>query len=386
MVVCPHGSAANNPALGAVQMSGAYLNTILPGGLQWFDSYLWLIPPFTLDIPTFCGQDPPALPTLDATDILSIMTGGRLGSAILGLTKAVQLMQVYAWYNLCHCLVDATPAPPGGQVAPVGLPILNPPGVDPNVIPCSTQLSAQQAVPASTFVNQVNTKLPLGALTIALTQKNIVNGATPAPMQWAYAFFDTTGNSLVGVPLLPGVASGVTRTDTISVPTNADRFNASVNCGAVTQTNLAQTQMDVSCNASPPVPVQPPDPQTNGLLQQILNLVTLLQRQLVPFAYISSTAHAGLTGAGTIAIQGLLGIRIDLTTIPATTPQDGSSPPFVFNAGWVSMEDANGFIDETRAHAQHQVWFSRIASDATLIGYSFAPGVVATITELHREP
>jgi hypothetical protein len=189
------------------------------------------------------------------------------------------------------------------------------------------------------------------------------------------------------VTLNPGDTT-LTLTSNNPFSANTAFFGIYIFQGGVGAPMNATAEISWKCQPSsaPPSPCCPPDPIATGLLTQVLQAVTLLQRQLVPFAYISSTAHAGLTGQGTIAVQGLLGLRIDLTTMPASLTQDASTPPFVFNVGWVSMEDSNGFIDETRAHAQHQNWFSRIASEATLIGYSFAPGVVATITELQREP
>ncbi len=139
-------------------------------------------------------------------------------------------------------------------------------------------------------------------------------------------------------------------------------------------------------NATTGTPGLPSDPNAPGNLAALQAQVNLLQRQLVPFGYVAGTAHAGLVGSGTFAITGLLGIRVVLTTIPGTIVQDGSNPPFLFNVGWVSMSTADGFIDETRVHAAGQVWQPRIASDATQVGYSFGPGVVATITELTRLP
>jgi hypothetical protein len=215
-------------------------------------------------------------------------------------------------------------------------------------------------------------------------------GAGPHPQQTYMVQFTVPGLAGWQGTRTFTPAIGVAMTVKIPVPKGADSIEVSASC-TPGSTDLSQaTDTWLYCNndwpGQPPAPCCPPDATLQLQIDSILRMVTLLQRQLVPFAYISSTAHAGLTGSGSIAVQGLLGIRIDLTTIPTSNKQDSSFPPFVFDAGWVSMMDSNGFIVETRAHAQHQVFIPPIASDATVIGYSFGAGVVATITELQREP
>jgi len=44
-------------------------------------------------------------------------------------------------------------------------------------------------------------------------------------------------------------------------------------------------------------------------------MVTLI-RQAAPFGYVPGAIHAGLTGTGVIAIQGLIGCKVDITTLP----------------------------------------------------------------------
>jgi hypothetical protein len=386
MVVCTGGSAPNNSSLGIVEISGSFLNSILPGGLQWFDAYLWLVPPFTVDIPAFCATDPPALPTLDDADLLSIVTGGRLGSLLVGIQKAQQLLSVYAWYQMCHCVGTSTPAPPAGQAQPTGSPVLNPPGVGTGSIECARLVSNQEIVPPSKFVNQISMNLPVGAQSVALTMANISAGALHNNMQWAYRFVDVTNNNPVGVPTLPVVASGVTRTDILTVPPTGTRFEASVTVGNVTVTNLAQTTAVVTCSSTPLLPVSPPDPQTDGLLRQILNLVTLIQRQAVPFAYVPGTVHSGLSGAGTISIQGLIGAKVAVTTLPAALGVEGTTPAEHFDLGWITFATADGYPSSYRLEHNPQLMLPARCGAYTEIDYDLHPGVVVTITELKREP
>jgi hypothetical protein len=114
-------------------------------------------------------------------------------------------------------------------------------------------------------------------------------------------------------------------------------------------------------------------------------MVTLLQRQLAPFAHILGESDGGLSGQGTIGVQGLLGVKCELTTIPASYGVEVGSPDFHHDVGWLSVSTPDGFIDERRVTAATTSWFPRLMSDATVIGYSFSPGVVATITQIVRE-
>jgi len=50
-------------------------------------------------------------------------------------------------------------------------------------------------------------------------------------------------------------------------------------------------------------------------LDQLMAMVTLIQRQAAPFGYVPGAIHAGLTGTGVIAIQGLIGCK-SVTTLP----------------------------------------------------------------------
>jgi hypothetical protein len=158
----------------------------------------------------------------------------------------------------------------------------------------------------------------------------------------------------------------------------------------------------------PPPPVQPPQPPTLTLppvwvcanigdictrLQQLSQrldwlreMVQLIQRQRVPFAYVLGTTNAGLTGAGTLSVQGILGVSVSLTTVPSFWGRTNDTPArYVPKVGDIQMCSANGCDDEIQLHYASQIAWD-LPPFATSLKYSLRPGIVASITTLLREP
>jgi hypothetical protein len=124
----------------------------------------------------------------------------------------------------------------------------------------------------------------------------------------------------------------------------------------------------------------------SGGLQELRELVTLIQRQEVPFGFVDGTPHPGLTGEGQLTVSGLLGIRVDLTTIPAYVGRIDGTPTVYFDVGYVALGTTTGFQRRDIIRHDPQFIWSGEAGLFTRVGYTFPPGVVATITELLREP
>lgn len=394
-VICGGGASQPIPGFAPnVQVTTAMLQAAaINWPARWAIAYAAVLQSASYELTTMCATDPPADPGFTAADGLAMLNPWLMDPVPFSnaSAKLQQLLQRYLWYQFCQCVSMATPAPPASPAAPANLPDPAPPLPGVPVSACVTRAGFPQTQGGGTYTFRNNASLiGLSATLLRVTAHNTIVGAPGSPTTTNIVFWDVSNAVIAayGVTHNEASGSGATVFD-CPIPSNATSVHADETfAGPGTSTH--SVDFAVYCNGQLPggtvQPCCPPDPTMVGMLENILGYVKLLQRQLAPFAYLSSTAHAGLTGAGTIAVQGLLGIRIDLTTIPASLHQDHSTPPFIFNVGWVSMEDSNGFIDEKRAHAQHQVWFPRIASDATLVGYSFSAGVVATITELQREP
>jgi hypothetical protein len=115
-------------------------------------------------------------------------------------------------------------------------------------------------------------------------------------------------------------------------------------------------------------------------------MVTLIQRQIVPFSYVDGTVHAGLTDGGTLTVQGLVGVRVDLTTVPSQVSVELATPNELFGAGWINWGTGGMVTASEYITAAAFLSAPRDASLFTELNYSLKPGVIATITELQREP
>lgn len=134
-----------------------------------------------------------------------------------------------------------------------------------------------------------------------------------------------------------------------------------------------------------PVGCCPPDAASIALWNAILQQITLVQRQISPFAYIASTAHTGLTGNGQFTVQGILGLAVTLTTTPGRLGQVSGDPTSIFEAGWINVGTVDGW--GPREFISSSPFLLRpIPGDITRVGYSIPADVVVTITELVREP
>ena len=126
----------------------------------------------------------------------------------------------------------------------------------------------------------------------------------------------------------------------------------------------------------------------NGLIESqrvTLSLVTLMQRQSVPFAYVLGTRHSGLSGAGTFAVQGILGLSVEVTTIPPRLSATMAPVNSWFRFGELSLGTAEGW--ERRLLVTHNPHlFLEVQADISVVAYQFEAGVVANIVELVREP
>lgn len=162
-----------------------------------------------------------------------------------------------------------------------------------------------------------------------------------------------------------------------------------------------------STTAPPPPPTQPTKPdiivippslscgttadlctavrQLDQRLTQIYSLLTIVQRHGVPFAYVPGAVHSGLTGTGSFPISGLLGLRVQLAEEHEGQPVLPGNPPYLWNQGWLSVNDANGMLEEKRLTRTGLEWFPKFCQTATSFNWAVADGVVMVVTELEAE-
>jgi len=143
--------------------------------------------------------------------------------------------------------------------------------------------------------------------------------------------------------------------------------------------NTAQPGTSICC-------VSPTDSNNNAVLQQLLQLVTLIQRNKAPFASVHGTTHSGLTGSGNFTVQGILGLAVSLTAVPTSVGLELGNPDVLFDVGWLNVGTADGWVDRKRVSADPFLWAPDLMSMMTRVGFTLMPGVVATITEIKPEP
>jgi hypothetical protein len=179
---------------------------------------------------------------------------------------------------------------------------------------------------------------------------------------------------------------------TASVPADKVSFRVYSSSNSVDLVNYNDIPITVEffCGAGggglAPVPCCPPDPSLTAMLASIATAVELIQRQVAPFATVDGAAHAGLTGEGRIDVQGLLGVRVDLTTVPGYQGVQAGDVDAIYNAGWINWGDPSSFRPREWIQTSPTLSTPPLAGMYTRLSYSLNPGFVATITEVKREP
>lgn len=396
MAVCSGTSQVKAGVAPAVIVDNAYIKNLLPAALSWLYDYLPFMHGLSIgDTSAFCSVDPPTFTVPSTDDLANFLIGGPIGATQTVSTFLQNLTRAYLWYQLCECS-SGSPTPLTPPTKPTGLPAVNPfPYVTPNTgTPCrQVSFAFHFAGPPTGGADFTLTPFALSDVKPTLlrwTQTEQQNGFSLASRSnW---WFTTDGTD----PMTSGtrtahqfspkdsffdftIPSGATTFRLVDVTSVAGGFSIDVT-----------GQLDFYCGGQLPnaatTPCCPPDPLVTGYLQQILDLATLLQRQLVPFSYVTGATHTGLSGAGALSISGLLGVKVAVTTLPTSYGVAGTSPPEHFDLGFLTFGTPDGFPSAYRLTRNPQFLAPPRCSVYTDLDYDLAPGVVVTITELEREP
>lgn len=386
MPVCPSGSEPKTGSPASAHFDPSVFASFLPAGLQWLVPFLPYLPSIDIDFAAFCALEPPSTSVITTDDIIDLLNPSAISLAYIAGQKIAAWVHLYLWYQYCQCKTpDPAPTVPTAPTAPTPLPVVNPIGPNPTSPGCDSYTSTALAVPNSQFVNHVNREVPSTAQTYRGRFVDAVAGASHNGVQWSVVWYNPQFTSIkTETPV--NMASGATTSFSYSVPTGAKYFSASVTAGAPGSSDLQHIELTVDCGPSgttaPPVVQPAPDIR----IGQILELVTLIQRQAVPFALVGSTSHTGLTGQGELSVQGLIGVLVTLTTVPSSYGLVDGHPDIRFDVGWITWGDSLGWRPTETLRASPHLSMPYAIGGATKLGYSFAPGVVATIRELVREP
>jgi len=393
---------------------------------------LWAVPlagyigVVTYDLATFCSSDPPSVPTFTASDIIDLLNPFRPAEFLDAQDKFQQLVGAYFWHDVCQCDSVATPAPPTPPSAPTGAPTINPPQLPPQytsgacldvqptesfdslnihtwssgpgyVADLAAPFGAQQISSVWLYTDPDTSHIlvptygaPANATHFRLVVHTNSGNVSSANLRW---FITPDPTSVAGNPITtPLPANGSTYDSGIVHLNNSgqQQFGLAWATNSASDHPNATIQVQFFCDgqtASQPLqPCCPPDTTLEGILNNILGMVTLIQRQAVPFAYVAGTAHAGLTGRGSISVQGLIGARVEVTAFGSNTGEQLADPDVLWDAGWVNWGSADGVSSRQFITAQQMLTLPSLAGQYTQIHYSLEPNVTVTITELEREP
>lgn len=412
MPVCTGGSQPIPGVATSLHIDVPYLRSLLPQNFQWVADFLNYMPSFDFDLATYCAVDPPGNPTLPSGPDFAafLISPSRLGAGATVFDAISQWIHNYAWYQFCQCTVGATPAPPTTPTPPTGLPAVNPSGVVGVAASPTTTWSQVQTCPDTTRTATemftggrygqtgdpgpatYSRSIPVGATHVRLS--GVASGATGfgnvrPELDWF------NGTTLVSSSIALTVVSGTsstsgysTTTGLVAVPATANQVVWDFHAGAVCTMNSTVEWFTDTGNVLNPGAQQcctSTSPVINGMLSAILEMVTLMQREATPFAYVSGTVHHSLTGSSTLSVQGILGVLLNVSGVSHYGSEFGV-PDTYFRIGDIRFGTADGYSERVFIDTVDQVVLPPSAGVYTLIAYNLEPGVTLELTELIREP
>ena len=270
-------------------------------------------------------------------------------------------------------------SPPGDEYTAPSV-LLLPPGV---AIHWTDGALSGFAYPIPAGANNVHWTTSIGQLLASPT------GLVSPSVLWVNSSGTVLGNSGMGNYDDAGAttASGSFTT----IPFGATYWAIALGSSAAGEESTVTFTWKFYCSGQAPTGVEaaccPPDPLLEGLLSQILGLVTGIYRSLpVPLtSYSVGATHSALSGSGEIAtVASVLALRIVLTTVPSSLGVEAGDPPYRFDVGWLTPSIAATPYAPTRVVYSEQIVLLPVLVDS--FHYTLHPGVVATVEELTRGP
>jgi hypothetical protein len=413
---CVGGSSAPKPGSElAVNFTSAAISVALGAyGATWALRAI----PFVTALPTFvlssyCGGDPPAIPTFTQAEADAILNLSFDGDFFSGLGKLSDLIQHVMWYEVCYCtsgtptvLPPAPPAPSG-----TGIPTNTPQPINPNCqgllnsnpvaggsLPSDGPWSDDHLVDGGYFTT-TGLALPLAYLNyptavptsfrITLANTTISGAGRTLRFRWSQTLAYTSGTVPAGAgstTLAPNTTRQIIVT---AVPGNAFlELWVDQNSGSGV-TSVEGSMMEAFCGGDQPggtqSPCCPPDATLQASIDAILAMTTLLQRQLAPFSTIHGAVHSGLSGNGSFAVQGILGLSVTVAAAPARLGVAVGMPDTLWDAGWINLGTADGYGPRMFITSDPFL-IQPVPGNVTVVGYSIPDDVTIDVTEIIREP
>ena len=435
--ICTSGGPSQPKALTdpVIAFTTAVLEPVaIASGLEFLVPYLPIFGALAaVDAAVFCATDPPALPALGQQDFIDLLNFGNIPSQQAALSKFRDFLSYYLWYAECECSSGGTPGPGSPASPPANLP--QPTNITVPVqgggAPCGTDFVAflhitDNAVHAWNYpppgTSPQNYALPAQSTSFEWQLLITDTSASGAKLQATLEFFALDGTTLLGTSSLsawtptvigsavgyatPGgtvasLRSGSTAAvnglfpdipyQTANVPAAAAYVHIfGKNNGTASASLEWALQFAVFCGGATPLTdgCCPPDPNVlAGILQIQAQLTALLASQptLGVRSYAAGAAHAGLSGAGTLAFTDqAIGVKVSLTMVPSSAGQVFGDPVYYANAGFINMVTEQGPLTGVRIEYDGQ--FIPFPALVASLAYSLAAGFIATITEVTAGP
>lgn len=392
--ICPGGgSSSPRPEYGSALAMGAsaiaaLLNNIPTMWAVPLAGYLGLL---TYDLVDFCSVDPPPVPNITAGDVAALLTVLDPIGHTQALVKFQQLIGAYLWYSVCKCDAGATPPAPVPLPAPPGMPTINPPGLAPPQPIAWCDYTRFHASPFETggtgqwVYLAVHPDVTSAVLDL---NNNQLGGGPHSAMNRRVEWADHNHLNVLRTDTYT-LAAGAGARFTVPVPQGSREVWVHIENVTAGTTDQVDDRIEFYCGplngpTSPTPQPCPADPVSLGLLHQILELVTLIQRQKVPFAYIPGPRHVGLTGAGQVSLTSPIGVSVQVTNMPAYIGLIGGTPAEFFDLGFVTLGNADGWARSVRLD-HNPLLIQPIDATWSTLGYSLEPNVVVDVQELKRE-
>jgi hypothetical protein len=231
---------------------------------------------------------------------------------------------------------------------------------------------------------------PIGTSSMEI---DVVSVSTDRPVQVQVNFFDINGSEISFTQLAAIPAFGTGHQYVFLVPFGTYSTYllftwAGAMAGAARFTWVAAAYCNGTLPGQSVQPCCPPDPTQAAMLAQILQQLQLVYASLPshPNSYAEASAHAGLTGDGSIVlVDDAIAIKVAITTDISWGGVAAGDPPFLFDRGYITPFNSEGPIyASNRLTFNPQVFLLPTLTDS--IGYSLPPGEIITITELTAGP
>jgi hypothetical protein len=370
--------------------AGLIFNLLAAKNLKILAPILPLVNVPTLTLASFCSADPPTMPTftLAETDaVLKLQFGSDFDS---GISKIKDLILNAIWFDACEC-TSGTPVAFPTPTIPTDTPAFQPP-LPPIIPPCVPLLTETHALIPGGFLNFTSVSiLGANATMVVMHSSNSGGDSISSATRTVYAVSPTGTNTFLGS--WNAVANAAIPEKRLAIPAGTDHILWGIQEAGHTGVshNFVDT-IEIWCSGGTPegtsaLPCCPPDESTQSYLDLILNMVTLMQRQTAPFAYVYGANHTGLTGDGELAVSGLLGVSVDVTAVGSEVGSRAGTPQHLFDVGYVTLGTPDGWLASRSIDADGALELARPGVGAiTRVGYTLNSGVVVGIRELIREP